>query len=127
MAETFAKDIAVNGIRGVINSHESRKEERFVAGRTIEAIQNGKEFSACLVECSLHGLQLVCPHAMKAGEHFAVILRIEGQTHHVAYEIRYCRKVWDDAYQVGAQRVDRLTVELEKFLLLELLKPDSQD
>jgi hypothetical protein len=113
--------VALNGLRGSFDESELRKEERFLAERSIEAIVRGQNRDLWLVDCSIHGLQLVCNTDMSASEQFCLIVPLQGKPIQVKYEVRYLFKLWADTFQIGAALIESFDPEQEQWLLRELL------
>jgi hypothetical protein len=121
-----SEPVAINGIRGTFEQSNLRKEERFLAERSIQALYNGKTLEMWLVDCSSHGIQIVSRQHFDCGERLQIIIQYKGAPAYVPYEVRYWFKLWSDTFQLGAELTESLSPDEEKLLLQELLAPNKR-
>jgi hypothetical protein len=113
--------LPINGLRGSFDQANHRREERFLAERSIHMVYQGQPMDAWLVDCSAHGLQIVSKQAMQAQEEFHVEVRLHGKFRLVRYQVRYWFQVWAEACQIGAEMAEEVSEADAKLILQELL------
>lgn len=114
-------DLAINMLRGSGQRVNQRREERFLAERSIHMVYQGQPMNAWLVDCSAHGLQIVSKQPMESQEEFQVEVRLGGKFRLVRYQVQYWFQLWADACQIGAQLVEEISEAEAKLILQELL------
>ena len=92
----------LDDLRGAI-APNLRQTDRYLAERSVQISYRGADIDAWLVECSKDGIGMVCPVELAVGQ--TLVLKVAaGNISTAAYAVRYCTKLWDRAYQVGARR-----------------------
>jgi hypothetical protein len=113
--------LPINSLREGISPANQRREERFLAERSVHLVYSGQPMDAWLVDCSEYGLQIVCKQAMQAHDEFQVEVRLDGKFRMVRYQVRYWSQLWADACQIGAEMVEEIPEAEAKLILQELL------
>lgn len=113
--------LPINALRASAERANQRREERFLAERSIHIVYHGQPMDAWLVDCSPHGLQIVSKQIMESHEEFQVEVRLHGKFRLVRYRVRYWFQLWADACQIGAQLVEEISDAEARLILQELL------
>lgn len=113
--------LPINSLRGEAAAANQRRDERFLAERSVHIVYHGQPGTAWLVDCSEYGLQIVTKQPMQSHDEFHVEVRLDGKFRLVKYQVRYWSQLWDDACQIGAQLAEEIPEAEAKLILQELL------
>src|SRR5436309_2431067 len=84
---------------------DQRREQRFACRRPIELLPGAdaswNQLACQLLDCSIHGIGLIAPRALAAGEQFLLTLKL-GSGAVILYTVRNCRPT-DGGYRIGAE------------------------
>ena len=90
--------------------HDKRRSEpRVVCDRSIPltpcalADQNARSISARLTDCSVHGLGMLLPQHVEAGQQVLVRMDVDRKPMMLLYTIRYCVPTQTDQFRTGAR------------------------
>lgn len=113
--------LPINSLRTASDRKDQRREERFLAERSVHIVYQGQPMDAWMVDCSAHGIQIVSKQIMEAQDEFQVEVRLHGKFRLVRYQVRYWFQLWAEACQIGAQLVEEVSEDEAKLILQELL------
>ena len=88
--------------------HELRREVRVGTGAALVAMYNGNDIAVTLRDCSLHGIGVVSPVSMEAGD-YCVISLVVAVPVGVAYAVRHCRQLSASEWLIGGQLIGCMT------------------
>lgn len=114
-------ELPINALRGSQDQPNLRREERFLAERSVHIVYNGQPRTAWLVDCSAHGLQVVSKEVMQAQEEFQVEVRLNGKFRLVRYRVKYWFQLWAESCQIGAELIEEIPEAEARLILAELL------
>jgi PilZ domain len=92
---------------GLSVNDERRREPRYLAGKTISIMPCDRDWNMRfhrveMVDCSLHGIGIISPLQLQAGERFLAKLRVSKRLVLSVYTSRHCTPE-GKAYKIGAE------------------------
>lgn len=118
-----AASLPMNGLRGAFDHSEHRREERFLAERAVRAVYTNGSHESWLIDCSIHGIQVVATQHVECGDLFH--LQIPGNRL-VTYRCTYSFEVWPNTWQLGAELAGPVS-EQEAELIVQQLLTDAKE
>jgi hypothetical protein len=112
MSHQAERGYSGNGDSAAATTAEHRREPRTLCNREIALMPLSEGDSATaserfgpghLTDCSPHGLGLMLPSAMKAGQQVLVRLNLNNKMSLLVYTIRYCIPTKIGQYRAGAR------------------------
>ena len=82
-----------------------RREQRLPCQRPVRILCGFDPVDAVLVQCSPHGIAVVSPVAIAAGEQFMIQVSVRSLAL-LVYTVRHCQPVGNDQFRLGSELVD---------------------
>jgi hypothetical protein len=88
---------------GMLSSR--RREKRLPCRRAIRILCGFDPLAATLVQCSAHGVAVLSPQAIAAGEQFMIQVNVRAMAL-LVYTVRHCQPLPEKQFRLGAELVD---------------------